>query len=128
MIIGGWASENLDIYKQEVNSLKNYNLKKPSHIYNMFIIEKSVQKKVKRKKIQKKIKLKSKNIIQLIAILNNQVLLKIDNKTKWFKVGQKIGDYKIIKILNENAIVILDNKKMRILSLKENKNFKIKVR
>ena len=122
------ANDNFNIYKHQVNSLINYTLKTPKHIYDMFVVKKSVKPKAKVNKIKSEIlKIKSQNNINLVAILNNKILLKINNQTKWLKVGDKVDNYKIIKILNKNSIIILDNKKIRILSINKNK-FKIKVR
>ena len=127
VIVGLSANDNLEMYKQQVKSLMNYKLKLQSHLYNIFTVYNPIKKQKNKK--TKILHIKVQNNIILLAILNNKVLLKINNQNRWVKIGEKTGDYKIVKILNNNSVIILDNKKMRILSLKNNKNkFKIKVR
>jgi len=120
-------ADDLKLYKQEVKTLMNYTLKEPSNIYNMFI-EKTLVQKTKKKAKYKIVKIKPKNTIKLLAILNSEICLKLNKTIKWAKEGDKIGDTKIVKILNNNSIIVLDNKKMKILSIKNKNNLKIKVR
>jgi len=130
--------EAVSIDKQYIDELIHYKLSLNKEIKNPFIVKvnkpKIVKKSLTPKKVKKKKEVKKAPIfiekkLVLMAILNNKVLVQIEgaNISKWVKVGGKIDDYKIEKIINNNAILVSSKKKRKIVMLNK-KNINIKVR
>ena len=123
---------DVEVNKNYITELLNYKVELPKEIYNPFIIQhsdKEIKKRVvKKQNIKKKIVLVEKRL-DLVAILNDKVLVKLEgfNIQKWLKVGDKIENYTLKKIINDNSILVSIRKKTKIISMKNDSNINIKV-
>jgi len=131
-----FAASNVALRKMYVDELLHYSLELPKKIYNPFIFDDNTSKKLEKNislnKQLENLKNKKKEKIQnleLLSILNNKLLVKLDDNIKWIKVGDKIGDYKILRILAQSKILVLyKNTETKIIKLKnDNINIHIKV-
>ena len=128
-------------HKQYVKELLEYKTKLPNNLCNPFIVKYRSVKKVKKTKT-KRTKIKNNNKTKkikrfvfrekrllLMAILNDKVLVKLPelNKVKWLKVGEKVDDYVLRKIVNDSTILVSIKNKTKIIKMKHN-NVRIKVR
>jgi hypothetical protein len=117
------------MYDDYVKELVNYNIKLPD-VSNPFIVVKKPKKVVKKKKqIKTPVRFVEKTVT-LLAVFNQRVLLRIDgNNEKWLKVGEKLDDYKLVKIIDNKSVLVVDkNNKKKLLAIQSKSNFKIKVR
>ena len=128
-------ASNLNIDKQAVDELTKYSLKLPSDIYDPFIVS-VISTQPKQKKVIKKqaeipahipTQYKEKRV-DLLAVLNNRALLKIEglNIKKWLKVGDKIDEYVLKKIINSNSVLVTIRKKVKMITMNNNLNIKVK--
>ena len=101
---------------KKVNSIRNYIDKK-----KCIIKKEVVKKKVFRKKYKRKIAKKRFQKLKIQIIFNSKV--KILNR--WYKVGDKIQNYKISKITS-NSVILAKGSKEKILSLFTKKYNKFK--
>ena len=133
-----WVNEQIDAIKPPRHGLKSSYISKTKNPFVFLDKEaikttKSKAKIYKRNKVNKKIKYNSKKVNKQKFIKEktaNDFILKIVlNKAfminnKWYKEGDKISGYKIIK-LNFNT-VLLDNKKREIILTTKSQNSKLK--
>jgi len=119
--------DSQDIYKNKelfVNKLLTYKVELPKKIVNPLTLE------LKTVVVNQKTVLMTKDVVKkvhreliLLSILNNKILLKEGkNKAVWVKVGDKIDDYKILKIINNKSILVSLNNKIKIITINQNKN------
>jgi len=83
---------------------------------NPFPIVKRQPKEVQKEEVNGVVLPKEEPIYLLSAILNHAAFI---NK-KWYKVGQKVGDYQVAHIGN-NVVTLKNKGGMKLLSLKKNK-------
>ena len=125
----------VNVNKSHIEELLNYKINLPKDIYNPFILQNiNKPKQIKKVKKIKKIKRIEKKVfkpiiekkLKLVAILNDKVLLKIEGMgvQKWLKVGEKIGDYTLKKIINSDTILVTIKNKTKIINMKSNINIK----
>jgi len=125
-------AQDFNINKKAVEELRNYSLPAIKEIYNPFIVvvQKKKEDKKKNDKLKKQIQAnENRDNLVLLAVLNGKVLLKIIDlkETKWFSMGEKVDGYKLVKIINNNSLLISKNKKNKVITMKSN-NLNIKVR
>ena len=131
-----FSKSSVELRRMYVDELLNYSLELPDVIYNPFKIETNKTKKIdknvslneqfKALKVKKEKKIEKK--FELLSILSNKVLVKFDNNIQWAGVGDKIGHYKILKILSDGSgIVVLHNKKTETIKL-ENVDINIHIK
>jgi len=122
MIVFGSYANGLNINYQYINELLNYNKELPKQIYNPFVIQQpTVQNNIQNQpNTLKKVRFVEKKLY-LLAILNNKALVKVDGLKleKWLKVGDKIDEYKLLKIIDNNSILVSIRNKKRIISMKK---------
>jgi len=122
----------VNVNKSHIEELLNYKINLPKDIYNPFILQninkpKQIKKIKKIKRIEKKVfKPIIEKKLKLVAILNDKVLLKIEGMgiQKWLKVGERIGNYTLKKIINSNTILVTIKNKTKIINMKSNINIK----
>ncbi len=91
-------------------------------IKDPFVYKKEIKKIAKDAKASKKgIKPKKKKVLKLLAIFNNKV--KIGDK--WYRLYQKIGEYRVSKIANGYVILRNRYKKIKLYLRKKDANIKI---
>jgi hypothetical protein len=139
-IVLSMASEKIDFktYKFYVDSLVNYKLLSNYVTYNPFVkLSKRVAhiktvdvKKSKQKNVEKTPKkdLEIKNQVSLLAVLNDKAYLKFLNTKKWLKEGETFNGVKLLKIVNVNAVLLNIVNKKKLIKIKDNQNFNIKVK
>jgi len=129
-------SVDFQTYKDYANQLIKFNLKIDTPIFDPFK-EEVVKKVVKKKKVIKKVVKKKKVIrrievvINLLAIVNDKVLLYIKDENgedkRWIKKDEVFKGYKLLKIANSYwHSKVTKKKKEKIVRLYNNK-FNIKV-
>jgi len=129
-------ANDLNVDKRAVDELNKYTLKLPDDIYDPFIVS-VVNTQPKDKKIVKKEEQVVNNInpteykekkVDLLAVLNHRALLKIEglNIKKWLKVGDKIDEYVLKKIVNSNSVLVKIRNKVKMITMNNNLNIKVK--
>ncbi len=128
-----FGNSGLAIYQTYVKQLEQYSVKLPKDIYNPFLKPKVVKVTKVDGNTTKKVS-NTKQFVEhkllLLAVLNKQVLLKIDglDVQKWMKKGDKIDNYQLLKIINSNSVLVkrIDNNKKQVVNIQQN-DIKIKV-
>jgi len=129
-------ANDLNVDKRAVDELNKYTLKLPDDIYDPFIVS-VVNTQPKDKKIVKKEEQVVNNAnpteykekkVDLLAVLNHRALLKIEglNIKKWLKVGDKIDEYVLKKIINSNSVLVKIRNKVKMITMNNNLNIKVK--
>jgi hypothetical protein len=126
-----FAYSNYKIYEDYINQILNYSLKLSNDIYNPFVPKKIVKKDKSKKQIKSKITVvQVKPKVKVLAILNDEVLLNYKdvnkNEKKWLKKGEKLEDYKILKI-KKDSVLLKHKNKIEILKLHNVNKINLKV-